>query len=93
MSEQESVRKFNLTLLDGGMEVLVFLPECYGPHPALVACQQVPVCHVGLERDPWQVGAGDPLGKVGYAVAMSWVFHRWLAKAGIPLKRGGIGDD
>ena len=75
------------------MEVLVFLPEGEGPHPALIACQQIPVSHVGLEKDPWQIRVGDPLAKAGYVVAMSWVFHRWLAKAGISFKRGGIGDD
>ena len=48
---------------------------------------------MGLEKDPWQIGVEDPLAKAGYAVAMYWVFHRWLAKAGISFKRGGIGDD
>jgi hypothetical protein len=63
MPEQASVRKYNLTLLDGDMEVLVFLPEGEGPHPALIACQQIPVSHAGLEKDPWQIGVGDPLAK------------------------------
>jgi carboxymethylenebutenolidase len=85
--------KHNLKVLDSDMEVLVFLPEGEGPHPALIVCQHIPVSHAGLEKDPWQIGVGERLAKAGYVVVMPWVFHWWPAEADISVKREGFRDD
>ncbi len=80
--------------VDGGeMEILMFRPQGAGPHPGIIVCQHIPVAHAGLETDPWQVGVGDRLSAMGYAVAMPFLFHWWPRQETIEVKRAGFRDD
>jgi len=57
-------------VLDSEMEVLVSEPEGKGPHLGLIVCQHILVTHVGLGRDPSQIGIGERLAAAGYVVAI-----------------------
>jgi dienelactone hydrolase len=52
------------------MEVLVSEPEGKGPHLGLIVCQHILITHVGLGRDPSQIGIGERLAAAGYVVAI-----------------------
>ena len=86
-----------VTVQDSPMEILHFTPagdiSDAGPYPGLVVCQHIPVAHQGLETDAWQIGVGERLAGMGYAVAIPFVFHWWNKADDIQVKRDGFRDD
>lgn len=80
--------------VDGSpMPMLTFAPEGNGPHPGLIVAQHLPVAHVGLEHDPFQLDVGRRYAEAGFFCAMPFLFHWWPSNADIEVKRSEFRDD
>ena len=75
------------------MEMLVFEPEGDGPFPGIVVAQHIPIAHMGLEKDPFQIDVGERLAKAGYASVTPFIFHWWPPDEDLAVKRQGFRDD
>lgn len=75
------------------MEVFVFEPQGAGPHPALIACQHIPIGHTGIENDEFTRYACARYAAQGYVVAAPFIFHWWPKSAEMELKRKEFRDD
>jgi len=75
------------------MDILTFMPDGDGPFPGLVVAQHLPVAHMGLEKDPFQIDVGERLAAAGYACVIPYMFHWWLADRDIAVKRAEWRDD
>lgn len=80
-------------VLGSPMEVFLFEPAGPGPHPALIACQHIPIGHTGIENDTFTIEACERYCAQGYVVAAPFIFHWWPKSADMELKRKEFRDD
>jgi carboxymethylenebutenolidase len=86
--------RIHTVVVDGSpMEVFVFEPRGRGPHPALIACQHIPIGHTGVENDKFTLAACERYAASGYVVAAPFIFHWWPKSADIDVKRREFRDD